>query len=613
VQAATRDEPRRKFLTQSQVTFLQGFQRRFFDSPARVWLAFCFLTVFMTWPLAAHVTSYLPEGAGDLWQNLWNFWWWKRALIDLHQSPYRTDYLFFPFGAKIVFHTHSEINQLAGLPVSLLFGPLAAYNVVLLVGLTLAGLGAYLLARELTGDGPAAFLAGLIFAFFPHHFEQMLEHLNLATVQFLPFMSLYFLRTVRQGGGRNVLLFGIFFALNALGCWHYCLMGVLLLAVLLVGELALGADQEARSLARLAGRLTIAAVVAVVLMAPFLWPLVNAAASGDPYLKAFVNRGVDVVFLFLPSDHHPLLGWLTRNYYHTHRAYYPAGFLAYIGFTPLFLALAAVPAVRQDRRLRTWFVVAVAFLVLALGAHPLVGGTRLPVAFPHLLFRGLPLLRALRVANRFIVITMLALAVLAACGAARLARVKQWRFLTPLAAAMILFEYLWLPFPVQRVDFPSYLTVLASDPQAGAVLDIPFCTRALPGCALNQAFQTVHGRPIAGGYLSVTPKDARDAVRQDPVLRKLIGFTPTVPRSIDIAHLRNLGFGTVILHKDRTQEFFKEQLVAMEKTASIYRARGFLLHPGIPQEKFQTISDRFEAALGPPIFEDDRIRVFRIS
>ena len=100
-------------------------------------------------------------------QNFWNFWWWKKCLLDLHQHPYWTQYLFFPTGVSLVFYTHSAFNMLLALPVTVLLGPAAAYNFCVLFALTLAGWGAYLLVRELTGDSRAGILAGLVFTI-PH-------------------------------------------------------------------------------------------------------------------------------------------------------------------------------------------------------------------------------------------------------------------------------------------------------------------------------------------------------------------------------------------------------------------------------------------------------------
>jgi hypothetical protein len=135
----------------------------------------------MTWPLAANLTTHVPSGDNDLWQTYWNFWWWKEALVDRHQSPYQTDMIFQPEGASLGLHTHSAANMLWTLPINAWLGIPAAMNSALLAGFVLAAFGTYLLAREYVRAPQAAFVAGLVAAFTPNHVEHSLEHLNLSS------------------------------------------------------------------------------------------------------------------------------------------------------------------------------------------------------------------------------------------------------------------------------------------------------------------------------------------------------------------------------------------------------------------------------------------------
>ena len=53
----------------------------------------------MTWPLVVRMGDHIPMGSHDIWQNYWNFWWWKTALCELVQSPYQSELIFHPTGA----------------------------------------------------------------------------------------------------------------------------------------------------------------------------------------------------------------------------------------------------------------------------------------------------------------------------------------------------------------------------------------------------------------------------------------------------------------------------------------------------------------------------------
>ncbi len=528
--------------------------------------------------------------------------------MEEHVTPYFTPYLFFPKGASLVFHTHSPFNQLVALPINILWGPTAAYNFSILLGIALSGFAAYLLARELTGDNRAAFVAGLIFAFFPYHLEQTLEHTNLATMQFLPLSALYLLRVLRRGGIANSILLGLFFALNALGSWHYGVLSLLFLPILLISELLTQHAENRGMLQRRIGPLIVSIFTAFVIMGPFLWPLLKEIASGSSYIKHSIDRGIDMIFLFLPSDHHPLLGQFTRDYYLNHRTYIMAGFLCYIGFTPLFLAFRALPLVFKKRRILIWIIIGIAFLLLSLGANPLVGGKHINIPFPHALLSYLPLFNVLRTANRFFVIAMLALSLLSAWGLAELRRRK--KFWTTLAIILVIFEYLWIPFPIQQFQSSPYLATLAEERDSGAVINIPFSNN--PNSSQNMAYQTIHCKPIPDGYVSIWTHEQIAMIKDDPILGHLYGFDPEVPEQIDKSHLKALGFSTVILQKDRTKEYLTMMRESLGSGADFYKQKEFFEWRGIPQQTFARISERFEEVLGPPVYEDNLIRVFKI-
>ena len=562
-------------------------------------------SVVFTWPLAFYATSRLPAGANDIWQNLWNFWWWREALLSLGSNPYATAHLFHPHGTSLVLHTHSTFNQIVAFPVNALMGEVAALNFATLLGFALAGIAAHHLAYDLTRNRGAAYVAGFVFAYFPHHLEQSLEHLNLSSIQFLPWVALYGLRVAGEGNRRDALLLGLVFALNALSCWHYALFTLFFLPILFIEAWSREGNWIARARSRLA-LLCISAGVVIVIMAPFAVGMLTQASVENTYVKPPVEKGIDIAFLFVPSDQHPLFGSFTQTWYRTHRSYPALGSQSYLGYAALLLAALALRRPHRDRAVVAWLAIFVTGWMLALGSNITVFGqpTRLPG--PHALFEHLPLLASLRVANRFIVIAMLALAMLAAFGISR--RLAGRKHAATIFCAAIAIEFLWLPYPTQPVDFSPILDQLAGE-GSGAVLDIPLSDRS--PAAPNLAAQTRHGRPIAGGYISVKPTgDA--ALARDPVLAALSGFVPQVPARIDVDHLRRLGFHYVVLHKDRTLAALGHAYARLDESAGFYQRRRYEGVPGMPEDVFERISSRFEAALGAPSHEDDRLRVFRL-
>src|SRR3989344_3905197 len=95
-------------------------------------------------------------GHGDAWQYLWNFWWFKTALVDMHTNPFYTHMLHWPHGISLIFQTFSLTNTIAALPLQYIFGLVWTYNLLLIAGFALTALAAYKLAHYLTGNSIAA-------------------------------------------------------------------------------------------------------------------------------------------------------------------------------------------------------------------------------------------------------------------------------------------------------------------------------------------------------------------------------------------------------------------------------------------------------------------------
>ncbi len=571
---------------------------RLLDAPRRVPWLYLAAALCMTFPLVLQMRSALPAGSGDVWQNYWNFWWWKTALIDLQQSPYHSQYLFHPAGADLTFHTHSPFNMIVGMPVNLIWGEAAAYNFCILLGLWVAGWGMYLLVKDLTEDSRAAFLTGIIFAYFPQHLEQTLEHLNLASLQFLPLTVWFFFRTVRGAAKRNVVGLGACFALNALCSWHLGLLLLLLLGFAGLWELA-RAKQGRRALLIRWGA---AAILAAVLIAPAAWPMIAEGISGENYFrKPAVDRGIDGAYLFTPPYAHPFWGERMAEAY-ADRAYDAAGFMSYLGFVPVVLAVLGLWGRRRGALF--WACVGLGGLVLSLGAHPWWNGVlHENISLPFALWPALPPLDMLRVANRFLILTSLALAVLAGFGASRTI-CGDGKFLV--VCGLVMLEYLWVPFPMQPVEISPLHEKLAVAEGDGAVLDIPFHQRNRT--AHNLRAQTVHRRPIAGGYLSTLPPSVEAAIRSEPALADLAGV-PRMERPLDDARLRELGFDWVVLHKNRRESRGRE-LTKEVAPGDILGAKRVRRLGGIPDEIFDEIRRQLTAQCGPPFLEDDEIAVF---
>ena len=175
------------------------------DKPNRAWLlryhllpALLFLlgAIVFSWPLVLHLTDHVVRtGSGDAWAHLWNSWWARFSLLNLHTSPFHTDALYWPQGASLYFHALDPFTGYLSTPLQLVFGLVPAFNLMVLFEISLAGYAAMQLARYLTGNLAAAIVAGIIYAFSPLKSLYLnLGQLELMSIGWLPLFVLFFIK-----------------------------------------------------------------------------------------------------------------------------------------------------------------------------------------------------------------------------------------------------------------------------------------------------------------------------------------------------------------------------------------------------------------------------------
>lgn len=572
------------------------------------------LTVALTWPVSARLFTEVP-GGGDAWQHIWNLWWVKQALLVEQTNPYYTDLLYYPEGVNLYFHTLVLTAGLIGIPLQLLgFNLIATYNLVLLSTFVLAGYGMYLLCMYLTRHVWASFVGGIVFAFSPYHFAHLFGHMNLASLQWLPFYVLALLKAFEPGpvwrwsertdvagfsppdteARRARLLWsvgaGALLALIAYTDWLYAIFMVLFTGLFAAWKLLVPAERRAmgrgiRSWVEAATRLVIVAAIFLVLSAPIFFPTLSEATRGyaqQPPLEVLVYSS-DLTSAITPSELHPMWGASIREQVNNTGPYLPiknsSERVVFLGFSVLALAVLGLWRGWRSLQVRFWGFAALTTWVLSLGpVLQYMGKTeftlfQVNVPLPYLLLYRLPLLSIMRTPARLTVLTMLALGVLAAFALAALLgrrylergrrlsfRNAVWGLLLP---ALIVFEFLSTPFPTVPPGWnvPIYRQI-ASEPGDFALLELP-----IRPFGDYMAYQTIHGKPIVGGYLSRQPP--YPTLSQTPALHYLEDTVSAddpvaaqVSQGRGVAALKELGIRYVII---RWWAFTPEQRAAMEQ------------------------------------------------
>jgi hypothetical protein len=530
---------------------------------------YAILAVVLTWPLVQHLGTHLTGSytwAFDEYTFVWNMWWFRHSLFDLGQNPLQSSYIFYPLGISLVLYTYNLFNVLISLPLQPFFSLPAISNLTFLFATVLSGYGTFLLVEYLlqipdpesrTSDPKprvahyAAFLAGLIYAFGSYRMVYAaIGHYNLWSTEWIPFYALFLVKTIHEPRLRNAILAGVFLVLAVLCDMMYGVFAGMLTLIILAFVLGRrGRSQVAGNLPRLFGRLVLLGLVVVLLSAPLLVPTLRAMSGGYD-LSGWGDAeklSADLVGLVTPTALNPLGGdWTTtlRQVREGTSQFRDVNTL-FLGWAGLALALAG--AVRYRRRLAAWITGAAVFGLFSLGPLLQINGRStfdldglvVNVPLPFILLHYIPVINANRVANRFSVVLMLALAVLAGFGAFWLfgqitrARVQVGRVLLPAAslslAALLLFSYWSVPLPLTDAEIPAVYEQVAAEVGDFAVLQLPLGWRNSFGVqgaesTQTQYYQSYHQKRLLSGNISRNPPFKFDYFRQVPILDSLISI-----------------------------------------------------------------------------------------
>ena len=402
---------------------------------------FSLLALAAAWPLVARIATHVPGSdtwAYDEYTFIWSMWWFKHSLLDLRSSIFFSPDIFYPLGMELILYSYNLMAAILALPLGVATNWIFASNVSLLFSIVASGFGAYLLTlwllRGRSGARWAALIAGVIYAYSSNRAVYLaLGHYNIHSVQYLPFFVLYLLRTVQRPTARNTLLAGLFAAFNLLVDMQYGVFMAFLGACLLLtnpwrGLLFRPPVERSRWLG-------LGGIVGLALLFtwPYFWETVKSFRSADFLLKGWgdaLKLSTDLVGWFTPTALHPL--WGAANWPQYLRAVQEGTapfndvntvFLGYVT-----LALAILGGIIAWRKARGWIIAAVLSALFTLGPLLQIRGQYLfdfdgletSVPLPFLLLHYIPFVQGNRTANRWSIVLMLALAVLAAWAVAAL-------------------------------------------------------------------------------------------------------------------------------------------------------------------------------------------------
>ncbi|MFQ3567677.1 MAG: hypothetical protein SNJ59_11830 [Aggregatilineales bacterium] len=514
------------------------------------------VAIISTWPLITALDRRLiGHPFGDSYEYAHHIWWIHHALRT-GQPLFFQPLLLYPDGLSALWLWSAPLQSFPAWLMLFAMPLPAAFNLAALLTLALNGWAMWLLASRalVPGRHAAALVAGLVFMLYPTFQGQLAAgHTGLLVVWPLPLYVLLLLRLREGGSAQRIILAGVLLAVSLWG--NPLNLIFLVLPITVVFAAVLFARREWEALRRMLA----AVVLGLLLAAVFIVPLL-LEPSGTLAEEGSVRYSAALFGLVAPSFYHPLFSGL--EYPRRIMGVDPFELASYAGATVIVLALLAL---RKTRGARLWLLLAAGAWVFSLGPllkpfdAPLtliLDGYPTHIPLPWSLAQNLPVIGIARTPARFNFAIGLALAALAATGAAaildKIPRPSARALAAVALGGLIAFEYqsFW-PLPTVPADIPQPIQQLGQRADIRAVFDVPW---AHPLTSKDGLFlQTGHGLPLIGGHITRrTPLDPAKAV--------------LLEQTLDLALLDAAGVDVIILHRNwadsegRTEARLRAQL-----------------------------------------------------
>jgi hypothetical protein len=498
--------------------------------------AYAVLTFLMALPFSLSPGSRLLADVPDAHMFIWTLGWNANAFLTQPLQIFDAN-IYHPYANTLAYSENLIGSAFFAAPIIWLTGNVVlATNLVALLTCILCGTGAYLLARRLHLSVAGAFICGLVFAFAPPRFIRI-GQLHLTAVQWIPF-ALAFLHTYFERGTRRDLLLAIAcFTLQALSSGHGATYLFVTIVCLLTWRFACGEPLAIRQ------RLRDVGVAGAYLLAPAVYILLPYRLSqAEAGLKrgylSDAQPGIES-FLATPSRLYTYLRTTWLGPFETE----PDAFL-FPGLLVLGLAAIAIARAQRIRLRDNWTAF---YLFIAVVA------TLMFIERPFELWRyvhWLPGFNFIRIPSRFVILTMLALAVLAGIGFDRvvLRASRMGRMIAMFVVAALLlgeaavYPMAGVPF---TLDVPAIDRWLDSQPKPFVVAEVPVPSSGDLGALERQQTQAMrhamaHWQKTVHGYSSL----------RRPLHDRLYLELAQFPDRPSIDSLRTLGVTFIVVHTE---------------------------------------------------------------
>lgn len=550
-------------------------RRRAVAGTALVLIAYAALGVALTsraW-LADPARVVQGGGFGDVSLDCWFLTWMPYALGHGH-NPFLSTWMDYPAGINLMSNASSPLLGLLSAPVTLLWGPIASFNLLETAGFVTSATAAYGLCRRWTSWRPAAFAGGLLYGFGPYMLGQGYSHLHLLVVPVPPLAALAVDHLYRDHPSRVIrwgAVLGALAGAQLLISTEVLASAAIMALVATVAAVVLCRRQAVARVRSAAVGLITATLVGGGSSAYPLW----MAVAGPQHVNGLgplsaVTFSADLLGPVVPDGDQlaphavsllgdRLGGGLVENG-------------SYLGILLLVLLAVVVVRHRHSGVVRVLAATAGVAFVISLGPYLVVDGHHTQIPLPAWIFGHLPFGSSL-IPVRFSLYVALAAAGLLAIGIDRMARppirrqlgswegAKLWRRAVAGAVATVVLLPLVPPgrYHLARARLPAYFLTSAAGPaRAPVAVTYPFPFPGYTYPLLWQSFAGLTWRTPGGYGLRPLPSGAATFFPPLSALGRVLirletGSAPTIgPRvaRAALADLRAWSASTVVVVGD---------------------------------------------------------------
>lgn len=484
----------------------------------------------------------------DVWNHAWGYFYWFEHLSQ-GIMPWNTELVFGPEGGVLYFV--DPLGALASLPFTALFGVGFAYNLVQISRFFFAGLVSHLLCREVTGDGPHCWAAGVAYASTPYLLAEQGNGISeVGAVGWIPLVFWMAFRAFQSNSRRDWVLLGLAQGMCSVASFYYGLT-----TALLIGGWWLFSFRKERIVGSLFSGV-IAALLAVPVFAMFRASLSPnnprgvIRRSADLNEQLLAHNAVDPREFFMPGDFQSvdLMEAYGEAFIHT----------SYLRLSALFLAGWACWKV--GKAVRPWVGMALVSLVLALGSvlwwdGNFIGPGERRVLLPFGWLQEILPQLAITHSSRLSIGAQAIVALLVGWALVGRSRRLIGGACVVLVAESLFFSSVQWPLPMASMEIPPIYSSIAESSDTRGVLDLPSEVGTTMASSQYFWFQTQHKKPVPYG------PDARSESSADPPIFRWLrhGTWPNdkrIPSARSdgrddqvIAHLR-ARYGWIVLHEN---------------------------------------------------------------